>query len=63
MMRDLSPAHRAAFPPVRFEWQKKRPPVSPAWMKSRSGEPEGRGAAITRKSALGRLGWKDLRLP
>src|SRR5581483_5726182 len=33
---------------------KKRPPVSPAWMMSRSGEPEGRGAAITRKCLSGR---------
>jgi hypothetical protein len=29
--------------------QKKRPPASPAWIQSKSGKPEGRGAAITRK--------------
>jgi hypothetical protein len=29
--------------------QKKRPPIIPAWMQSRSGQSEGRGAAITRK--------------
>ena len=31
---------------------KKRPPVTLAWMDSKSGKPEGRGAAITRKWAV-----------
>jgi hypothetical protein len=33
--------------------KKKRPPIRPARMQSRSGKSEGRGAAITRKHVVG----------
>jgi hypothetical protein len=37
---------------IELKLTKKRPPVIPVWMLSRSGQPEGRGAAITRKCPL-----------
>src|SRR6185503_5458971 len=39
---------------------KKRPPISPAWMQSKSGKSEGRGAAITRKRTVGEIHFRHI---